>query len=142
MCDVEGGPPYGPNSFIAAAGRFRSAVRIDREVGRKAMAQLEGQPGIAERVALCTMNLSAGALLDEGFVDFVAGCVQDSSFPTDKLCFEITETSAMRDPVRAQRAIDAMRALGIRFALEDFGTGSCSFGARHSAVSGKGGFGL
>nr|MDQ2702604.1 GGDEF domain-containing phosphodiesterase [Pseudomonadota bacterium] len=123
-----GGPPHGPDSFIAAAERFRMAVRIDREVVRKAMAQLESQPGIADRVALCTMNLSAGALLDEGFVDFVAGYVQDSNFPTDKLCFEITETSAMRDPVRAQRAIDEMRALGIRFALDDFGTGFCSFG--------------
>src|SRR5690606_24704660 len=49
-------------------------------------------------------------------------------FPPGKLCFEITETSAMRDPARAQRAIDEMRALGLRFALDDFGTGFCSFG--------------
>ena len=128
MRDVAGGPPHGPDSFIAAAERFRMAVRIDREVVRKTLGHLEAIPGIADRIALCTMNLSAGALLDDGFVDFVAGHVQDSSFPTGKLCFEITETSAMRDPTRAQRAIDDMRALGIRFALDDFGTGFCSFG--------------
>src|SRR5690606_23743399 len=118
----------GPDSFIAAAERFRLAVRIDREVVRKTIAQLEAHPDLGDRIALCTMNLSAGALLDEGFVDFVAGYVQDSNFPPEKLCFEITETSAMRDPTRAQRAIDEMRALGIRFALDDFGTGFCSFG--------------
>ena len=128
MRDVHGGPPHGPDSFIGAAERFRMAVRIDREVVRKTISHLEAHPGIADRVALCTMNLSAGALLDEGFVDFVAGYVQDSGFPTSKLCFEITETSAMRDPTRAQRAIDDMRALGMRFALDDFGTGFCSFG--------------
>src|SRR4029453_6745157 len=46
----------------------------------------------------------------------------------DRLCFEITETSAMRDTARAQRVIDALRGLGCRFALDDFGTGFCSFG--------------
>src|SRR3546814_8417180 len=109
MRDVQGGPPHGPDSFIAAAERFRMAVRIDREVVRKAMAQLEGQPGIAERVALCTMNLSAGALLDEGLVDFVACYVLASSFPNDKLCFQIHETSALLDRVRQHPSIAALR---------------------------------
>ncbi|HSR65346.1 MAG TPA: EAL domain-containing protein, partial [Xanthomonadaceae bacterium] len=85
-------------------------------------------PDAAARVSLCAINLSAGALLDEGFVGFVAERLHRSSFPADRLCFEITETSAMRDPNRAQRVIDDLRALGCRFALDDFGTGFCSFG--------------
>jgi diguanylate cyclase (GGDEF)-like protein len=128
MRDPRGGAPHMPGAFIPAAERFRLAVRIDREVVRKALAQLEAQPAAAAGVALCTVNLSAGALLDEGFVDFVAERLRNSTFPAGRLCFEITETSAMRDPARAQRVIDELRALGCRFALDDFGTGFCSFG--------------
>jgi len=77
---------------------------------------------------MCAINLSASALLDEGFVGFVAERLHRSTFNADRLCFEITETSAMRDPARAQRVIDELRSLGCRFALDDFGTGFCSFG--------------
>jgi diguanylate cyclase (GGDEF)-like protein len=128
MRDEHGGPPHTPDTFIAAAERFRLAVRIDRHVVRMALAQLEARPEAAAAVALCTINLSAGALLDEGFVDFVAERLHHSSFPAARLCFEITETSAMRDPPRAQRVIDELRGLGCRFALDDFGTGFCSYG--------------
>lgn len=128
MRDEHGGPPHTPDTFIAAAERFRLALRIDRQVVRMALAQLDAQPGAAERVALCTINLSAGALLDEAFVDYVAERLHASRFPASRLCFEITETSAMRDPARAQRAIDELRHLGCRFALDDFGTGFCSYG--------------
>ena len=53
--------------------------------------------------------------------------VRDSKIAPDKLCFEITETSAVRDLARAQELISRMRTLGCRFALDDFGTGFCSF---------------
>jgi EAL domain-containing protein (putative c-di-GMP-specific phosphodiesterase class I) len=128
MRDTRGGTPHLPDRFIPAAERYRLAVRIDREVVRMAIAQLEQHPEAAERVAMCAINLSAGTLLDEGFVGFVAERLHRSSFPPSRLCFEITETSAMRDPNRAQRVIDDLRALGCRFALDDFGTGFCSFG--------------
>ena len=52
---------------------------------------------------------------------------EHSSFPASGLCFELTETSAVRDLGRAQRFINDLRALGCRFALDDFGTGFCSF---------------
>jgi len=128
MRDTRGGAPHLPDRFIPAAERFRLAVRIDREVVRMALARLEATREALSTVALCSINLSADALQDEGFVAFVAERLHRSSFPPSRLCFEITETSAMRDPGRAQRVIDDLRGLGCRFALDDFGTGFCSFG--------------
>ncbi|WP_181952550.1 putative bifunctional diguanylate cyclase/phosphodiesterase [Vulcaniibacterium gelatinicum] len=116
-----------PDRFIPAAERFRLGIRIDREVVRMALAQLDAHAHLFDAITLCSLNLSAGALLDEGFVDFVAERLHRSAFPASRLCFEITETSAMRDPLRAQRVIDDLRGLGCRFALDDFGTGFCSF---------------
>ncbi len=127
MRDDRGGAPLAPDRFIAAAERFRLGVRIDREVLRLALSQLDANPEAASGVALCTLNLSAGALMDDGFVDYAGECLHRARFPASRLCFEITETGAMRDPARAQRAIDELRALGCRFALDDFGTGFCSF---------------
>jgi diguanylate cyclase (GGDEF)-like protein len=128
MRDSRGGTPHLPDRFIPAAERFQLAVRIDREVVRLALERLESQPTAAGSVAMCAINLSAATLNDEGFVGFVSERLHRSDFPAERLCFEITETSAMRDPARAQRVINDLRSLGCRFALDDFGTGFCSFG--------------
>ncbi|HEX2596565.1 MAG TPA: EAL domain-containing protein [Luteimonas sp.] len=128
MRDSRGGTPHLPERFIAAAERFQLSVRIDREVVRMALERLESHPLAAASVAMCAINLSAATLTDEGFVGFVSERLHRSAFPAERLCFEITETSAMRDTARAQRVIDDLRGLGCKFALDDFGTGFCSFG--------------
>jgi diguanylate cyclase (GGDEF)-like protein len=128
MRDSRGGTPHLPERFIPAAERFQLSVRIDREVVRMALERLESHPLAAASVAMCAINLSAATLTDEGFVGFVSERLHRSDFPAGRLCFEITETSAMRDTARAQRVIDELRGLGCKFALDDFGTGFCSFG--------------
>jgi diguanylate cyclase (GGDEF)-like protein len=121
------GDVLSPVHFMPAAERFRLGVRIDREVLDGTLAWLEQHPESAARVDTCSINLTAEALVDEGFIGFVAERLRRSRFPADRLCLEITETSAVRDLERAQRFINEMRALGCRFALDDFGTGFCSF---------------
>ena len=128
MRDSRGGTPHLPERFIPAAERFQLSVRIDREVVRLALERLESHPLATASVAMCAINLSAATLTDEGFVGFVSERLHRSDFPPERLCFEITETSAMRDTARAQRVIDDLRGLGCKFALDDFGTGFCSFG--------------
>jgi len=43
------------------------------------------------------------------------------------LCFEITESAALSDFTQAIRFIEQMRTWGCRFALDDYGSGACSF---------------
>ena len=89
---------------------------------------LETHPEHAQNIHHCGINLGGGTLVDEEFSDYFAARLRRSSVPAERLCLEITETSVVRDRTRAQRFIGRMRDLGCRFALEDFGTGFCSFG--------------
>jgi len=123
----ERGEVLPPGQFMPAAERFRLGIRIDREVFGTALSWFEANPQAAQQVTTCCINLTGEAMVDEGFIGFVAERLRSSSFPASKLCLEITETSAVRDLARAQRFINEMRALGCRFALDDFGTGFCSF---------------
>lgn len=116
-----------PSEFMPAAERFHLVTRIDREVITLALDWLDAHPQAAASVSTCCINLSGDALIDEGFIGFVAQRLRCGQFPGERLCFEITETSAVRDLARAQRFITEMRTLGCRFALDDFGTGFCSF---------------
>ena len=75
---------------------------------------------------LYSINLSGQTLRDETFVSFLSGELRRSNVPADVLCFEITETSAIGNFDDAISFMNAMRAMGCRFALDDFGVGMSS----------------
>ena len=127
MRDPDSGELLMPGQFVAAAERFGLGVRLDRYVVDRTLAWLERHPQEASGVGMCAINLSAGTLLDVDFAGFLRDRLARSSFAPDRLCFEITETSVVRDLGRALDFIREFRALGCQFALDDFGTGFCSF---------------
>lgn len=117
-----------PGQFVPAAERFGLGLRLDRHVLDRTLRWFEKNPDAAERVGLCSINLCAASVDDERFLDFLHKRLESSVLPPGKLCFELTETSALRDLSRAQHFIQRVRQIGCRFALDDFGTGFCSFG--------------
>ncbi len=125
--DPRSGELMMPSRFMPAAERFHLGTRIDREVIGQTLDWMDQHPDAAATVGTCAINLSGDALIDDGFIGYVAERLRRGGFAGSKLCFEITETSAVRDLARAQRFITEMRGLGCRFALDDFGTGFCSF---------------
>jgi diguanylate cyclase (GGDEF)-like protein len=127
MRDPDTGERLAPDHFIPAAERFQLGVALDRHVVNLALGWLEERSEAAESVGLCAINLTAASLVDEGFANFLYNRVRNGRLPASKICFEVTETSAVRDLDRAQAMITRMRSLGCSFALDDFGTGFCSF---------------
>ena len=77
---------------------------------------------------MCAINLSGQSLGDDKFLPFVIDQFQSSGIEASKICFEITETAAVANFSQANRFIHALKELGCKFSLDDFGTGLSSFG--------------
>ena len=72
------------------------------------------------------INLSGQSLCDDQFLEFVVGELGAYDV-APRVCFEITETAAIANLRRAVHFLDELKALGCRFALDDFGSGLSSF---------------
>jgi EAL domain-containing protein (putative c-di-GMP-specific phosphodiesterase class I) len=117
-----------PSAFIPAAERYYLMPTIDRWVVQQSLTLL-GQhtkfPEVArQRYAI---NLSGQSLCDEQFADFVVEHLRQSGVPPASICFEITETAAVANLVRATEFIGRLKDMGCHFALDDFGSGLSSF---------------
>ena len=117
-----------PSDFIRAAERYGLMRSIDRWVVHNCIRTLMNQPPpFLGLLQICAINLSASSLGDEEFLDFVEGQLAASGVPPGKLCFEITETAAIENLPQAQKLLAHLTAKGIRFSLDDFGTGMSSY---------------
>src|SRR4029077_7862498 len=73
-----------------------------------------------------SVNLSARNLHDPQLENFITELLKTTAWPPEKLELEITESAIMVDQQRALEAITRLRAMGLRFALDDFGIGYSS----------------
>ncbi len=123
----ESGELEQPLVFIPAAERFNIMSSVDRWVVRKTLALMADQPWELGQLR-CAINLSGQSLCDPAFLPFVLEQLRHYDIPPANVGFEITETAAIANFAQAQRFLAEIRALGSRFALDDFGSGLSSFG--------------
>ena len=115
-----------PGTFIPAAERYGLMPTLDRWVIAKAIQTLAEHSQHLHLIDTCAINLSGPSLDDDGLLEFVKAQLQQYQIEPRLLCFEITETSAIGNLSSAIRLIEALRAMGCRFALDDFGVGMSS----------------
>jgi diguanylate cyclase (GGDEF)-like protein len=125
----EDGKLVQPGSFMPAAERYGLMPLIDRWVIRNALALLAERISSSRPTQLtsCAINLSGATFGDDDFVEYVRRQFDIHRVPPGMICFEITETSAIANIPSAKRFIGALKKLGCRFSLDDFGTGMSSF---------------
>ncbi|MDZ5460666.1 putative bifunctional diguanylate cyclase/phosphodiesterase [Azohydromonas lata] len=115
-----------PALFIPAAERYQLMSALDRMVLRKTLDWMQRTPSVH-----CSINVSGQSLGDLAFLDEAVTNIKRSRVDARRLCFEITETAAIGNLEAAQAVIAQLRALGARFALDDFGAGMSSFAYLH-----------
>jgi diguanylate cyclase (GGDEF)-like protein len=95
---------------------------VDHRVLELAVASLVEEPGLA-----LAINVSPATTRSADFVDAVGAHVTALPFVAPRLTVEITETSAISDMEATVRCISRLRDLGVRVAIDDFGSGHTSF---------------
>jgi diguanylate cyclase (GGDEF)-like protein len=134
-----GGELILPMSFIPVAERYDLMRTIDRWVVERAfadfrrLAKMRDDPSPAE----FSINLSGHTLSSPDFAEFMQEKFTQYGVPPQAIYFEITETAAIANVERARALIEALRGMGVRFLLDDFGSGLSSFNyLKHFPVDG------
>ena len=115
-----------PIEFIPAAERYNMMPAIDRWVVRHVLNTVLA-PGKVGENATFAVNLSGATLSDPGFLEFVLGELASVEIRPGSLCFEITETAAIASLSNVVYFMRELKDRGVRFALDDFGSGLSSF---------------
>ena len=113
-----------PADFIPVAESSGLIVPLGRFVLRESVRQAARwrQHGLRMNV-----NVAGRQLREPGFVDEVAAVLTTSDLPPELLTIEVTETAVLSDD-EAIAALHALRAIGVKLALDDFGTAASSLG--------------
>jgi EAL domain-containing protein (putative c-di-GMP-specific phosphodiesterase class I) len=123
----ERGELVGPDQFIPAAERYNLMSTLDRWVIHKALSELADREGPDEARYTIAINLSGTSLSEDRFLEFVVNELKKQKLPNGAICFEITETAAISNLSRVVHFMQALKKLGCKFSLDDFGSGLSSF---------------
>jgi diguanylate cyclase (GGDEF)-like protein len=123
----ESGEIISPAEFLGAAERFGVMPQIDRWVIERVCRHLADHLAETRDTHCCSINLSGLSLGVPGFAGFIEESLKKYAIPPEKICFEITETSAVTNLHRSLQFIQSVRQLGCRFSLDDFGRGVSSY---------------
>ena len=113
----------GPMEFIPLAERTTLMRPLTLYVLDAALAQARAwrDEGLDLAVAV---NLSVPNLLDTRLPLDVQALLTRWDLPADRLNLEVTENVILSDPARMIEVLQALKAVGVRLSLDDFGTGS------------------
>ena len=115
-----------PRSFIPAAERYGMMKEVDRWVIQHALSVYAERFGASSEIAF-SINLSGNSLNDDSLLPWIHQQLKHYQVSPDRICFEVTETAAIRNLNQAKQLIEELKARGCRFALDDFGSGLSSF---------------
>jgi diguanylate cyclase (GGDEF)-like protein/PAS domain S-box-containing protein len=116
-----------PGAFLPAAERYNAIVEVDKWVIENYFKWLANNPKEQGKLIQVNINLSGQTLGDAEFPDFLDEMFSRYAVPTDKICLEITESTAVRSLSKTNIFISRLKLRGIKFALDDFGSGFSSY---------------
>lgn len=123
----EGDDIVPPGAFIPAAERFNLMTRIDRKVIELAFEYLN-RTGLGRKdTGTFFINLSGSSFNEPELFLYISQLAERYRLIPERICFEITETSAIANLNATQRFINSAKRRGFKFALDDFGAGMSSF---------------
>ncbi len=115
-----------PGEFIDYAEQEGLVVELGNWVLRETCRQIAAWLAEGISVVPVAINVSPKQLRDQTFVNYIREVVSDYGIPANLLEIEITERCVVEDFERPRQALEALSGLGLKIALDDYGTGSSS----------------
>ncbi|MEE4317056.1 MAG: EAL domain-containing protein [Erythrobacter sp.] len=113
----------GARDLFAIAERAALVAPLSRHVVARALEDAATWP---DNLTL-SLNITPEELGEERFAADFAALIGQSEIAPSRLMLEITEDLLLRNLKQAAAALGALRKLGFRTALDDFGAGFCNF---------------
>jgi diguanylate cyclase (GGDEF)-like protein len=114
-----------PNEFVPIAERTGNIALLTGWVLKTALGHMRDwlSKGFTPDVAV---NLSSADLADPELADMVLTQLRAFSVAPQRLVLEVTEGAVMRETAQAIATMERLRGHGVRFSVDDFGTGHSS----------------
>ena len=119
-----------PDEFIGIAEQMGLVSQITDFVLAEGCAQLARWRRDGVSIGL-GVNVTNRDLVDAGLADRVARHLKAHDLSADLLTVEVTETDIMSDFTQAIKVLDALAAMGVHIAIDDYGTGYSSLERLH-----------
>lgn len=116
-----------PESFMGMAekaGLANDLTKLVLTIGVQTLAEWQADPK-TERLDL-SLNIATSAFLNPDFPPALRRLVDIHQVDATRLTLELGEAVLEKDAELVRRRMDEVRALGVRFALDDFGAGRSS----------------
>jgi diguanylate cyclase (GGDEF)-like protein len=110
-----------PSMFIPLAEESGLMNKLGELVLRQAAADGARWPDL-----FVSVNLSPVQIRSSGLAELVGAVLRETSMTASRLVFEVTEGVLIDNPEEALSKLEALRALGVATALDDFGSGYSS----------------
>lgn len=128
ISDADQSKIISPIEFIPIAEKYYLMYEIDKWVISNTFKLLADTLTSGSRIPDKTsINLSGQSLGETDFLDYITLQFEKWKIPYDKICFEITESTAITHLDKAVYLVNSLNKLGCQISLDDFGAGLSSF---------------
>ena len=110
-----------PGEFIPVAEQTGLMPQLGEFVLRRALAD-----AVRWKDVYIAVNISPHQMRDRSLVGLVAAVLADTGIAPSRVMLEVTEGVLIDNPDEAKERLEQLRALGIKIALDDFGSGYSS----------------
>ncbi|MGJ8529760.1 EAL domain-containing protein [Maritalea sp.] len=122
-----------PEEFIPLAERSGLIERLGQVVIEQTAIQLRNWMSASElpKNFFVSINLSAQQLSNDNLLNEMRTMISTHGEMVDKMLLEVTESQVMMSPEHSAFVLDALKGMGFRLALDDFGVGHSSLSYLH-----------